>query len=287
MKVAITGATGFIGRYLIQALKGLNHELLCVGRNKEKLSQLRAQYDVQYLCTDIGNKCENWFEFLGRPDVVIHLAWDDLNDYKTLKHLHQYLPIHVEFIRNLVDNGLRKIVISGTCFEYGLQSGSIQETDSTNPVTPYGTAKDTLRQYLSYLQSQRPFSLIWLRYFYMYGDGQPKKSFFSQLECAIEQNDSVFNMSGGEQLRDYLPVKQIASLTATLACDAQAKGTYNICSGYPVSMRSLAEKKITEKNSSITLKLGHYPYPDYESMAFWGNRTKLDQFLNNRKVNEE
>jgi dTDP-6-deoxy-L-talose 4-dehydrogenase (NAD+) len=76
----------------------------------------------------------------------------------------------------------------------------------TAPVTPYGLAKDTLRKFLEMLQEVHPFTLQWVRLFYLYGPGQNPKSLLSQLDAAIEQGDPVFRMSGGEQLRDYLPV---------------------------------------------------------------------------------
>lgn len=284
MKIAITGATGFIGHHLIHALHGFNQEILCVGRNKEKLSQIEKNYDVAILCADIEKEQGSWFSLLGKPDIIIHLAWQNLEDYKNLSHLHQHLQNHMIFLKQLVDEGIKKVVVSGTCFEYGLQSGPLEETDCPNPVTPYGAAKDTLRQYLQFLQSQKTFSLVWLRYFYMYGNGQSQKSFFSQLEHAIKQKNAIFNMSEGEQLRDYLPVEEVAKLTASLACTEISSGIYNICSGQPVSMRHLAEEKISAEKSCLTLNLGYYPYPDYESMAFWGDKTKLDQFLNNRKM---
>jgi dTDP-6-deoxy-L-talose 4-dehydrogenase (NAD+) len=279
MHITITGATGFIGRHLVKLLSDSDHDLLCVGRNPKMLSHLKAQYGVQCLCVDIDNDCDTWFECIGTPEVIIHLAWGDLDNYKSLTHLHHHLPRHMNFLEKLVNSGIQKLVVSGTGFEYGLQSGSLQETDFTNPVTPYGVAKDTLQKYLSFLQSKSNFSLIWLRYFYMHGDDQPKRSFLSQLEHAIEQRQPVFNMSFGEQLRDYLPVEDVALLTATLACDERASGIYNVCSGNPISIRRLAEQKIDEHKSDISLKLGHYPYPEYEPMAFWGDRTKLDNFL--------
>ncbi len=287
MKIAITGATGFIGCHLVEYLSKTNHEILCVSRNKAKLHRLAKRYNIQYRCDDITNDTGNWFKKLGVPDAVIHLAWDDLNNYTNLNHLKQHLPNHLAFVDNLINNGLGKLVVAGTCFEYGLQTGALKETYSTDPVTPYGTAKDTLRKYLSFLQSEHSFSLVWLRYFYMHGAGQSKTSFFSQLECAIAENKPVFKMSAGEQLRDYLPVEEITFLTTALTCDAIASGVYNICSGQPVSLRRLAEQIITEKKSPITLKLGHYPYPEHEPMAFWGNRSKLNGFLKNRKLNEE
>ena len=44
----------------------------------------------------------------------------------------------------------------------------------------------------------------------MYGQGQSSTSLFTKLKEAIVRGDKVFNMSGGEQLRDYLPVGEIA-----------------------------------------------------------------------------
>lgn len=287
MKITITGATGFIGRHLVHCLSKSDHELLCVGRNIKLLAQLKAQYGVRCICFDIQENCSNLFEFLGKPDVVIHLAWDDLNDYKSLKHLHHHMPSHMKFLENLTESSLKRLLVSGTCFEYGLRSGSLHENDSTNPVTSYGTAKDTLRRYLSFLESRREFTLIWLRYFYMHGDGQSEKSFHSQLERAIENHEPSFNMSLGEQLRDYLPVEVVALLTMKLACDERAIGIYNICSGNPTSIRRLAEQKINEHKSHISLKLGQLPYPDYEPMAFWGDRMKLDLFLRQTNKNED
>jgi dTDP-6-deoxy-L-talose 4-dehydrogenase (NAD+) len=52
-----------------------------------------------------------------------------------------------------------------------------------------------------------------------------------------------------------------------------------VCSGEPISVRKLVEGWIKDNGWSIGLDLGHYPYPDYEPMAFWGDRQKLDRCL--------
>ena len=44
-------------------------------------------------------------------------------------------------------------------------------------------------------------------------------------------------------------------------------------------VRQLAEEVVARHGSSISLNLGMYPYPDYEPMAFWGDRAKLDHSL--------
>ena len=86
-------------------------------------------------------------------------------------------------------------------------------------------------------------------------------------------------MSGGEQLRDYLPVGQVAQHLVSLALKATDNGVVNVCSGRPVSVRALVEGWIKENGWSIVPNLGHFAYPDYEPMAFWGDRRKLDRCL--------
>lgn len=146
---------------------------------------------------------------------------------------------------------------------------------NANPVTPYGLAKDCLRKFLETLHQKYNYSLTWIRLFYMYGDGQSEKSLLSQLEAAIQRGYTSFNMSGGEQLRDYLPVKKVAENIVSIALQDKIQGIINCCSGKPISIRKFAENFFEERQADIRLNLGYYPYPDYEPMAFWGSNKKL------------
>ena len=87
-------------------------------------------------------------------------------------------------------------------------------------------------------------------------------------------------MSGGEQLRDYLPVAQAARYLVSLALIEKDIGVVNVCSGTPISVRKLVEGWIKENGWPIRLNLGRYPYSDYEPMAFWGDSQKLSLLLN-------
>ena len=141
----------------------------------------------------------------------------------------------------------------------------------TRPANPYGFAKDTLRKQLQQLQTVHPFGLTWARLFYMYGEGQPETSLFPMLKKAVAAGDAAFKMSGGEQLRDYLPVSEVARRLVGLALTPRNLGPVNICSGSPISVRRLVEGWIEEYGWKIELELGRLPYPDYEPMAFWGD----------------
>lgn len=277
MKVAVSGATGFIGRHVLAELESRSAEAIALVRPTSEKPIERSNCRVVEL--DLHEAPSNSFELMGRPDVLIHLAWSGLPNYNSLHHFEQELPAQYRFLKSLVESGLQNIVVAGTCFEYGMQSGPLSEDVAPHPSNPYGFAKNALRCQLEYLKSAHLFHLTWARLFYLYGKGQAESSLLPQLMKADERGDPVFNMSGGEQLRDYLPVTEVARALVSLASANKDMGAVNVCSGTPISVRKLVEGWIKENGWSITLNLGHYPYPDYEPMAFWGDRRKLDSLL--------
>ncbi len=118
-----------------------------------------------------------------------------------------------------------------------------------------------------------------MRLFYMYGEGQNPKSLLSQLDDALTNGETSFNMSGGEQLRDYLPVEKVAEYIVKISLQKKVLGVINCCSGKSISIKKLVKDYLKSKNKSIELNLGHYPYPDYEPMNFWGDTTKLMEIM--------
>ena len=109
----------------------------------------------------------------------------------------------------------------------------------------------------------------------MHGPGQNPQSLLAQLDTAIDRGDAVFNMSGGQQLRDYLPVSQVAADLAMISESRVFDGIVNLCSDDPSSVRNLVEQHLSLRGAAIDLNLGYYPYPDYEPFAFWGDNSTL------------
>ena len=266
-KVIVSGATGFIGQHLIPILLKDGYEVLAISRNRKRAEFLPWFKDVKFISYDFHSdqqitKVEG---FRG----LIHLAWQDLPNYDSSIHVKKNLPCSYRFIDSLIDKGVNQVLIAGTCFEYGLKSGAISSSSTTEPTTQYAIAKDTLRKKLTLLSFKKDFNLQWARIFYMFGKGQNSNSIISQLDFAIKNNQKVFHMSGGEQLRDYLPVEKASEKLSNLYKSGN-KGIFNICSGKPISIRNLVESYIEKKNSNIVPKYGYYPYSVYEPMQFWG-----------------
>jgi dTDP-6-deoxy-L-talose 4-dehydrogenase (NAD+) len=279
MKVLVTGATGFIGGYVVRELINQGYRVVATSKNPEKAKAFEWISQVQYIPCDLNVVQENFFQFFQQPELLIHLAWEGLPNYKDLFHLEENLVSNYWFLKNMIEHGLEFLVVTGTCFEYGMQSGALNENLEAKPDNPYGLAKDTLKKFLEQLQKKIDFELKWVRLFYMYGKGQSSSSILSQLDKALENREADFNMSGGEQLRDYLPVEKVAEYIVKIAMQNKVHGIINCCSGKPISIRKLVENYLEKKQKNIHLNLGYYPYPDYEPMAFWGDDKKLKMVL--------
>lgn len=275
MRIAVTGASGFIGRHVVRSLHRLpGHRIVAMSRREIDLPE-----GVEQVSLAIGQDDDKAFELLGRPDVLIHLAWGGLPHYLSLHHFEQELPAHYRFLKQMAGAGLASMVVAGTCYEYGMVDGELEEGMADRPANPYAFAKSSLHRQLQFLQADQPFALTWARLFYMWGEGQAKNSLFPLLQSAVIRGDEAFPMSRGEQLRDYLPVDDVASAIVSLALAGGGHGLVNVCSGKPVSIRALVEQWITANGWDIELELGRYPYPTYEPLAFWGSRAKLEACL--------
>jgi len=281
MKVLVTGATGFIGRHVVPQLLMRGHFVTANARDEAKARSFDWFGRVSFVACDVHRPLGNPSEAFGHPDAVMHLAWPRLPNYKALFHYEETFPAHYRFLKSLVEAGIGQLLVTGTCLEYGMQHGALNESAMTAPVNPYALAKDTLHKCLQSLRRDQPFILQWARLFYLYGPGQNPNSLLAQLDRAIDNGETTFNMSGGDQLRDYLPVEGAAMRLISLLEHPECSGAINICTGEPISVRTFVEQHIAKRGAKIQLNLGHHPYPDYEPMAFWGDARKYSRHCQN------
>lgn len=220
---------------------------------------------------DLASPHESEIQTLAQADAIVHLAWGNLPNYVDPVHLEHELPQQLEFVDRLIGAGARMLVISGTCLEYGMRDGVCEESMKTKAHLPYAQAKDLLRKHLESLRERKPFGLAWGRLFYMFGEGQSSHSLWRQLRDSAASNQATFPMSGGQQVRDFLPVTEAARRLALMALAGMHVGTVNICSGIPRTVEHTVREWIRRNCWRIEPELGRFKYPDYEPFAFWGS----------------
>ncbi len=273
MKIAVTGATGFIGRHVRNELAKTDHEVVLVARKIERVGEITARESI--VTADLHQERTDWFELFKKPDVVLHLAWGGLPNYLDSYHVEVELPMQSKFLAALIDSGLKKLVVTGTCYEYGMFNGALSEDHETKPNTPYGIAKDELRKELFELQQSKNFELTWARIFYPYGDGQSEKSLYSQLKKAILLNQE-FLMGSGRQVLDFIHVEQVANSLRVLLTECSGVGVINLGSGKPQTVATFVREQIRIFQSDLVPCFGSIPDREYESVSFWSDNSRFD-----------
>jgi nucleoside-diphosphate-sugar epimerase len=261
--IHLLGSEGFIGSAVQREAKGLH--LHCWSHREPDSENYFNLLDSS-----------SWQALLNcMPTHLILLSWPGLPNYQEPFHVSRNLPACVALIEQLVAVGLQRLVVAGTCYEYGLQNGPLREDFHTEPLNCYAIAKDSLRRVIASRYSQIGLQWCWARIFYPFGEGQNPTSLLPSLQRAIDQGDPIFPMSSGRQVRDFVPVEQVAQLLLQFSVNPNAQGIFNCGSGRPTSIRELVEERIAQSFSSIAPELGRFPDREDEPLAFWADTTRI------------
>ncbi|ETT80019.1 nucleoside-diphosphate-sugar epimerase family protein [Paenibacillus sp. FSL R7-277] len=275
--ILVTGAGGYIGRFVVKYLLNLGVQVSAVDYNTEFIDERAKKFEF-----NIFADYDNIYEELGKPDVCLHLAWRDGFVHNSESHL-QNLYSHYKFIRSMVDGGLQHVAVMGTMHEIGYFEGEINEDTPTNPHSLYGIAKNSLRQSLSLLLQDKAVVFQWLRAFYIYGDDAKSKSVFSKIIQAEEEGKEVFPFTTGENKYDFITIEELAEQISLAAMQTKVKGIINCCSGIPISLKDKVEEFLKINNFSIRLEYGAFPERAYDSPGIWGDSKKIEDILSDYK----
>ena len=270
--IHILGSEGFVGRAIQSEARAIDQDLYCWSH-----SQSDSRYNFNILDSS------SWVELLKhKPATVVFLSWPGLPNYQASFHLSRNLPASLELVERLINAGMERLVVAGTCYEYGLQNGSLKASQMTDPINSYAIAKDTLRRAIANICDSASVTWSWLRIFYPYGVGQNPNSLLPSLQKAIDEGMSSFPMSSGRQIRDFVSVETLARQFLLLSLHPQAYGIYNGASGYGRSLREIVESRIHELGGKITLEFGAYPDRADEPLAFWADMSRMTALEQNQ-----
>lgn len=275
MKILVTGANGYLGQGVVKALLEKGQDVIATDFRLTNVDDRAKKIE--------GNlfEIENPYEYYDNPDVVLHMAWRDGFVHYSDNHILD-LPKHYEFIKKLVDGGLKKIAVMGSMHEIGFWEGAIDENTPCNPLSLYGISKNALRDMVKMLVKQKNINYQWLRGYYIVGNSKYGSSIFSKITAAANEGKKEFPFTMGQNQYDFINYEDFCNQVASAISQDEINGVINICSGKPEKLADRVERFIKENNYDIKLVYGAFPDRPYDSKAVWGNDEKITKIINNK-----
>ena len=208
--------------------------------------------------------------------VVIHLASVGVSPQKAswedLFYWHVYIPTKIFVAAH--DAGIRRFVACGTYAEYGEAAEKydfIPPDAPLEPNFPYAASKAAFFLAARAFCIEKGIELAYLRLFSAFGEGQHDSNFWPSLRRAAREGRS-FEMTAGEQVRDFIPVEEAAERL----CDAAISQPLvpgkpyvkNLASGHPVTLAEFAQIWWRKWEARGRLCLGALPYRSNEVMRY-------------------
>lgn len=273
MKILVTGANGYLGQGIVRQLLEDGQEVIAAD-----FSTVHVDGRAKSIECDLFS-ITNPYEFFGKPDVLLHLAWRNGFVHNALSHIED-LPYHYKFLKCFFDAGIQQVAVLGTMHEIGFYEGSINENTPTNPQSLYGISKDALRNAVKVLSEGKSTIVQWIRGYYIVGNSEFGCSIFSKITAAEKEGKNSFPFTSGQNQWDFVDYNDFCNQVAKTVQQKDVAGIINACSGRPEKLADRVERFIRENGYQIKLAYGTFPDRPYDSKAVWGNNDKIKSILN-------
>ncbi len=309
--ILVTGATGFVGCWLVENLLGTNARVVGLGRLPAGSSHpqtagnftLEGEDDTYRGGVRYRGEAGSWsfipcaLEDLNvvrelvatiAPDLVYHLAAQSSaglsfrDPFDTFTSNVTGCLNLLEAVREQPAAGWPNIIAVGSCEEYGSPGRTVPLTEQSplRPVSPYGVSKVT--QTLLCRQYHRSYGMpiVTVRAFSHTGPGQDTRfafpSFARQI-AAAENNAAETRLTVGNlaPVRDYLDVRDVVSAYRRLVTHGEPGEVYNVSSGRALTIQEGLEILLESAQCAIEV----VPDPERQRPAdipyMVGDSTKL------------
>jgi UDP-glucose 4-epimerase len=280
-RVLITGASGFIGRHVVEMGQAAGVDIHTLSRHS---------IDKPGITSWTGNLTDDnrIAEIITnlRPDGILHLAAGGVA-YGTGK-APDLLRVNTVGLAVLLETVTSlqlqpSIVIAGSGFEYAPQNRPLKETDPIAPPSAYGLSKAASTLLAQLYATQLPITI--LRLFSIYGLGE-KEPRLTPYIIAQAQRGQPVEITPGEQLRDYTYVKDVAQAfwrALMIPPDNQQLRVLNVASGQAITLRDFIQaiaNELSRHHITTDLRFGAKPYRPNELMNYTADISKLQDHLN-------
>lgn len=238
-QVLVTGASGFIGRHVLPKLIERDYEIHCTF-HKSKPETISYKNNITWHQIDLlkTNEIKILFNNI-HPSHLLHFAWDVTpGQYVNSVNNLYWLDATLHLVNEFIQSDGKRVICSGTCFEYDLRYGYCSENlTPIRPATFYGLCKANAFTTINELAKLMDFDFVWGRIFYPYGPFEYPTRLVPYIINSFIKNQKV-KLTHGNQIRDYIYVADVADAFVKLV-DSKINGPINIGSGKPISIREL------------------------------------------------
>ena len=270
----MTGAAGFVGSRVARSL--LEQGFVVHGVVREPgVPRRRELSGVRIECCDLIDPGAV-AELVARvaPEHCIHCAWITTpGEYLMSPENDVHVAAAEELGNALVAAGCSRLVGLGTCFEYAPSNAPLAESSRLKPSTPYARAKVATMKRLARICEDTTTAFAWARLFYLYGPNEDPRRLVPAVTLALLDGRAA-PTTGGEQLRDFLHVDDVARALVAVA-RSNVTGAVNIGSGDAVTVREVVETIGRLTGRSDLLEIGALPYAAGDPMAVTADVAKL------------
>ena len=252
--VLVTGATGFVGPYLVQALieKGARVKILSLSEG-DVLSNLCAD-DLEIVTGDI-TKPETIDGIMKGVDLVFHLAAISNVDYAIQNPVKTY-DVNVRGTLNLLEevrkNPVHKFIYVSSSHVYGVpQYIPMDEKHPIAPREPYSTSKAAAENFVNGYSGAYGIETAIVRPFNIYGPGQDESFLIPSIIQQASGSDLI-EVGNVEPTRDFTYITDVVAGFLKIA--ESGSGVYNIGSGVEVKVGDIVRKIVEIVNPDIEIR---------------------------------
>ena len=199
MKTLVTGATGFIGTHLVQALVKEGREVRCLTRNSDKKSLLENN-GVEVVYGNLLDK-DSLKSAVNGVKIIYHLAGEVYTD-----NVETYYKTNINGTRNLIEtcinNSIEKFIFFSSIAATGpcLNNEQMSEETCCMPISPYGKSKLECEKLISCFSEQNKLTSVIIRPPVVYGPGINESSRALKLIQTIKQGKIIIPGNGNHRI---------------------------------------------------------------------------------------
>jgi nucleoside-diphosphate-sugar epimerase len=248
VRALVTGASGFIGSWVVRALHDAGAHVTCVVRSHDAAARLAASNLGHALVTmdltDLALVADAIPAL--RPQVVFNLAAYGVDprerDDEVADVLNHQLPAALVRALSPVgrDSPGARLVHAGSALEYGTTGGVLSEHSPCRPTTSYGRTKLAGATAALAAGESVGVEVCVARLFTVYGPGEHEGRLLPSIVRSAKSGEAL-RLSGGTQRRDFAYVEEAAAALLQLAGAPETiAGTVNVATGTMHTVREFA-----------------------------------------------